>query len=63
MLMRESCYQSLRTRKTWANFQPRWDFSMDVRVFKSKQNDGVDILDPPGRGTLRVGFSAEGSQG
>ena len=46
MLMRESHCQSLRTGKTCANFQPRWDFVMDVRVFISRQNDGVDILDP-----------------
>ena len=46
MLMRESCCQSLRARKAWADFQQRWDLAMDVRVFISRQNDGVDTPGP-----------------
>lgn len=46
MLMRESCCQSLRAREAWADLQQRWASGVDVRVFISRQNDGVDTPGP-----------------
>lgn len=33
MLMRESCCQSLRAGKAWANLQQRQDLGTDIKVF------------------------------